>query len=119
MREFAPCLMRWVHSLLNFVYKSSRKATYMYYFTYNIRVFKTRCIIEMSDGAIYSLEAHNLTEIYLKYNLQLPQIQIQIQILYSLRITACNQHEVHNLTRLFCYNNTKWLIDLGREKSQF
>ena len=45
--------------------------------------------------------------------------KIQIQILYSLRITTCNQHEVHNLTRLFCYNNTKWLIDLGREKSQF
>ena len=39
-----------------------------------------------------------------------------IQILYSLRITTCYQHEVHNLTRLFCYNNTKWLIDLGREK---
>ena len=47
------------------------------------------------------------------------QIQIQIQILYSLRITTCNQHEVHNLTRLFCYNNTKWLIDLGREKVSF
>ena len=49
-------------------------------------------------------------------------IEIQykyLQILYSLRITTCNQHEVHNLTRLFCYNNTKWLIDLGREKSQF
>ena len=45
-----------------------------------------------------------------------PSDKIQIQILYSLRITTCNQHEVHNLTRLFCYNNTKWLIDLGREK---
>ena len=44
---------------------------------------------------------------------------IQIQILYSLRITTCNQHEVHNLTRLFCYNNTKWLIGLGREKVSF
>ena len=43
----------------------------------------------------------------------------QIQILYSLRITTCNQQEVHNLTRLFCYNNTKWLIDLGREKVSF
>ena len=28
-----------------------------------------------------------------------------IQILYSLRIATFNQHEVHNLTRLFCYNN--------------
>ena len=28
-------------------------------------------------------------------------------ILYSLRISTCIQYEVHNLTRLFCYNNTK------------
>ena len=34
-----------------------------------------------------------------------------IQILYSLRITTCNQHEVHYLTPLFYYNNTKWLVD--------
>ena len=46
-------------------------------------------------------------------------IGTQIQIQYSLRITICNQHEVHNLTRLFCYNSTKWLIDLGREKVSF
>ena len=36
--------------------------------------------------------------------------KIQIQILYSLRITTSNQHEGHN---------TKWLVDLGREKVSF
>ena len=69
-----------------------------------------RCVY--LQGAIYRhIYIYVCTIVYRQIS-----IQYTIQILYSLRITTCNQHEVHNLTRLFCYNNTKWLIDLGREK---
>ena len=44
---------------------------------------------------------------------------MQIQILYSLRITTCNQHEVNYLTILFFHNNTKWQVEFRREKVSF
>ena len=79
-------------------------------------------LIFLSRGAMgwsvmLAFAGHTCFIVFISILFWFHRITKKIQILYSPKITTCYQHEVHNLTRLFRYNNTKWLIDLGREKS--